>query len=164
MVRAPTGPPEVEQGVTVTMDGSADNLQPRRDVHTPAQRSFNMSRIRGKDTKPELALAGRMALKGWAWESHARDLPGRPDFVFREQKVAIFVDGDFWHGWRFADWSHKLTPAWEAKISANRKRDRRNRRALLDLGYRVVRIWEHQLKRDPARCVRRVAAALRGAT
>jgi DNA mismatch endonuclease (patch repair protein) len=143
------------------MDGCADNLRPRRDVHTPAQRSFNMSRIRGKDTKPELALAGRMALKGWVWEGQVRDLPGRPDFVFRDQKVVVFVDGDFWHGWRFAEWRHKLAPAWDAKISANRDRDRRNRRALRTLGYRVIRIWEHQLKRDAARCIRRIALALR---
>lgn len=145
------------------MEGAADNLLVRRDVHTPAQRSFNMSRIRGKDTKPELALAERMALKGWVWESHTRDLPGRPDFVFREQKVAIFVDGDFWHGWQFATWSHKLSPAWKTKISANRLRDRRNRRALRALGYRVIRVWEHQLKRDATRCVRRIALALREA-
>jgi DNA mismatch endonuclease (patch repair protein) len=144
------------------MDEPSDNLPARRDVHTPEQRSFNMSRIRGRDTKPELVLAARMEKRGWAWEGHARDLPGRPDFVFREQRVAVFVDGDFWHGWRFDDWRQKLAPAWEAKIAANRRRDSKNRRALRLMGFQVVRIWEHQLKRNPARCVRRVAKALIG--
>ena len=143
------------------MDAPGNNLPERRDVHTPEQRSFNMSRIRGRDTKPELVLAARMTARGWVFESQARDLPGRPDFVFRDRKVAVFVDGDFWHGWRFKEWRRKLSPPWEAKIAANIKRDLKNRRALRLQGFRVLRIWEHQLKRDPARCVRRVVKALR---
>lgn len=163
MVRAPKLFPQVAPK-TVTTDGQANN-EPvvRRDVHSPAQRSFNMSRIRGKDTGPELALARRLEAKGMVWEGHARDLPGRPDFVFREPKVAVFVDGDFWHGWRFEVWRHKLTPAWEAKIAATRKRDECARRALRAQGWVVVRIWEHQLKSDPARCVRRIRQRLGGA-
>jgi DNA mismatch endonuclease (patch repair protein) len=97
-----------------------------------------------------------MADKGLEWESHARDLPGRPDFVFRTEKVAVFVDGDFWHGWRFHTWRHKLSPKWRMKIAATRERDRRSRSALKQQGWAVVRIWEHQLKKDPAGCVRRV--------
>jgi len=101
-----------------------------------------------------------MTARGWVFESHTRDLPGRPDFLFREQKVAVFVDGDFWHGWQFVDWRQKLSPPWETKIAANIRRDQKNRRALRLMGFRVLRIWEHQLKRDPARCVRRVAKTL----
>jgi DNA mismatch endonuclease (patch repair protein) len=161
MVCAPKLSPQVVPPETVTMDGGVGK-EPvaRRDVHSPAQRSFNMSRIRGKDTGPELALARRLEAKGLAWEGHARDLPGRPDFVFRDVRVAVFVDGDFWHGWRFAAWRHKLTPAWEAKIAATRKRDQRARRALRHQGWVVIRIWEHQLKADPAKCVRRIRQRL----
>jgi DNA mismatch endonuclease (patch repair protein) len=142
------------------MDAPGDNLPKRRDVHTPEQRSFNMSRIRGRDTKPELTLAALMAKRGWVWESHARDLPGRPDFVFRDRQVVVFVDGNFWHGWKFREWRQKLSAPWEAKIAKNIQRDARNRRALRLMGFVVLRIWEHQLKRDPARCVRRIAKAL----
>lgn len=119
-----------------------------------------MSRIRGKDTGPERALAAAMAEQGWEWESHARDLPGRPDFVFRGAGVVVFVDGDFWHGWRFPQWRDKLSEKWEAKIEANRRRDTRNHRALRRAGWIVVRIWEHQLERTLSACIKRIANAI----
>lgn len=118
-----------------------------------------MSRIRGKGTKPETTIQAGLEAKGVAFEMHARDLPGRPDFVMREQRVAVFVDGDFWHGHRFADWRLKLSEKWEAKIAANITRDRRNRAALRKAGWTVVRVWEHQVKTSPARCVRRIVTA-----
>jgi len=132
----------------------------RGDIMSPEKRSAVMSRIRGKDTGPELALAQAMAEHRWEWESHARDLPGRPDFVLRSIKVAVFVDGDFWHGWRFPEWRDKLSEKWEEKIEANRRRDRRNRRSLQRMGWKVVRIWEHQLKGNLAGCVKRLREAI----
>jgi DNA mismatch endonuclease (patch repair protein) len=92
-------------------------------------------------------------------ERHARDLPGRPDFVSRRYKLAVFVDGSFWHGWRFPLWEHKLAPKWQDKIRANRTRDRRNFARLRRRGWRVLRIWEHQIERDPQACVLRIVAA-----
>jgi len=118
-----------------------------------------MSRIRGRDTGPELRLAKAMEELGCQWETHCRDLPGRPDFALRDERIAIFVDGDFWHGWRFPQWRHKLSEKWEKKIQATRDRDRRNHKKLRRLGWIVVRIWEHQLERDPARCVERIQQA-----
>jgi DNA mismatch endonuclease (patch repair protein) len=122
-----------------------------------------MARIRGKDTGPELILAAALASRGLAWDSHARDLPGRPDFVFRGCKVAVFVDGDFWHGRKFGEWRHKLSEKWELKIASNRRRDRLNDRLLRGMGWRVVRIWEYQIEaslvRSAARVVRAVIAA-----
>jgi DNA mismatch endonuclease, patch repair protein len=103
--------------------------------------------------------AGLAALK-LTFETHARDLPGRPDFVMRKAKVAVFVDGDFWHGWRFPAWRDKLSVKWEAKIEKNRLRDARNFRRLRTLGWKVVRLWEHQLKRDPGACMVRVTAVI----
>lgn len=88
-------------------------------------------------------MAAGMATIGLRWEAHARDLPGRPDFVFREAKVVVFVDGDFWHGWRFPAWRHKLSEKWELKIEATRMRDRRNHRKLRRAGWVVLRFWEH---------------------
>jgi DNA mismatch endonuclease (patch repair protein) len=129
----------------------------RGDIMSPETRSRVMSRIRGRDTRPERMVAEGLTALGFVFESHARDLPGRPDFVLRDIKLAIFVDGDFWHGYRFADWRDKLTPAWELKIEGNRKRDTRNFRLLRSQGWKVIRIWEHQLDRNARTCLRRVA-------
>jgi DNA mismatch endonuclease, patch repair protein len=129
----------------------------RGDIMSAETRSRVMSRIRGRDTGPERMVADGLAALGLAFESHARDLPGRPDFVLRDIKVVIFVDGDFWHGYRFAHWRDKLTPAWELKIEGNRKRDTCNLRLLRSQGWKVVRIWEHQLERNARACLRRIA-------
>jgi DNA mismatch endonuclease (patch repair protein) len=115
-----------------------------------------MSRIRGRDTKPERTMAALLAEAGLIAELQARDLVGRPDFVLRDRRIVIFVDGAFWHGWRFPAWRHKLSEHWEAKIEANRRRDRRNQRALRRLGWTVIRLWDFQLERDPQKCLRRV--------
>ena len=127
---------------------------------SPKTRSAVMARIKGKDTGPELAIAARLKELDLAWDSHAKDLPGRPDFVFREARVVVFVDGDFWHGWRFPQWRDKLSIKWEEKIEATRKRDTRNRQRLRRKGWSVVCIWEHQIKKDISRCVARVTNAL----
>src|SRR5262245_22250191 len=116
----------------------------RGDIMSAAKRSALMARIRGRDTGPERQLASQLRKNGYNFQTHARDLPGRPDIVFRRAKVAVFVDGDFWHGWRFSAWRLKLTEHWEAKIDANRKRDARNHARLRRAGWCVVRIWEHQ--------------------
>ena len=110
---------------------NAGRLQGRRhrgDIMSPEKRSVVMSRIKGQDTGPERVVAAAMRKKGMRFESQARDLAGSPDFVFRKRKVAVFVDGDFWHGWRFPQWADKLSMKWEDKIAANRARDTRNHR------------------------------------
>jgi DNA mismatch endonuclease (patch repair protein) len=127
---------------------------------SPEARSKVMSRIRDKDTAPERVLASLLGPRGILWEAHVRSLPGRPDFVFAEQKVAVFVDGDFWHGWRFPLWRHKLQEKWAAKIAANRERDRKNHRRLRRSGWIVIRIWEHQIKKTPETCLVRILQAL----
>ena len=142
-----------------------DLQRPRRhkgDIMSPEKRSALMSRIRGKDTGPERLIAAALNKNGLAWESHTRDLPGRPDFVFRERMVAIFVDGDFWHGWRFPIWRDKLSEKWEDKIDVNRRRDRRNHARLRRRGWSVLRIWEHQIDRDHQACINRILEAVCG--
>ena len=128
---------------------------------SPETRSAVMSRIKGKGTGPEKSVAKLLEEEGLTWEEHARDLPGCPDFVFRHWKVAIFVDGDFWHGWRFPQWRNKLSEKWEAKIAATRARDRRQHRRLRRGGWKVIRIWEHQIKKTPEKCRQRIQSALR---
>jgi DNA mismatch endonuclease, patch repair protein len=128
---------------------------------SPETRSRVMSRIRGKGTKPELAVEKLLRASELTFDSHAKDLPGRPDFVLRNRQVAIFCDGDFWHGWRFPLWRLKLNEKWEAKIEANRRRDAANHRALRARGWIVVRLWEHQIERDLDSCLERIFVALR---
>ena len=130
------------------------------DIMSREKRSALMSRIQGKDTGIERTVANELAIRGLHPERHSKDLPGRPDFVFREQRLAVFVDGDFWHGWRFPSWEHKLTPKWREKIAETRRRDRRNFVRLRRAGWRVVRLWEHQIESDPVASVEAVICAL----
>jgi DNA mismatch endonuclease (patch repair protein) len=120
-----------------------------------------MGRIRGKDTGPERFVDRFLTSHRFKFERHANDLPGRPDFVFRSRRIAVFVDGDFWHGWRFPTWSHKLSPFWRDKINANRRRDARNLRRLRRDGWLVVRIWEHQIDRQAVEVGERLLSILR---
>jgi DNA mismatch endonuclease (patch repair protein) len=120
----------------------ADNL-------TPEQRSYSMSRIRSRgNSSTELRLIELMrdaGVSGWRRKSK---LCGRPDFVFPKRRIAIFVDGCYWHGCR-------------PKIAGNIKRDRSNNRKLRDEGWKVLRIWEHDLKVTPMRCLAKIMAAMR---
>jgi len=119
------------------------------DVHTPRQRSYNMSRIRGKNTKPELLLRKALWKEGLRYTLKNNDVPGKPDLVFRKQKTVVFVDGCFWH--RCPE--HFIKPAnnadfWIKKIQSNVDRDCRVNSDLEKAGWKVMRIWEHDLKKD----------------
>jgi DNA mismatch endonuclease (patch repair protein) len=109
-----------------------------------------MARVRNKDTKPELKVRKALHAAGLRFRLQARDLPGRPDIVFRSRRIAIFVHGCFWH--RHPDPSCKLarmpksrSEFWEPKLTANAARDERNARALKALGWRVELLWECDL-------------------
>jgi DNA mismatch endonuclease (patch repair protein) len=128
---------------------------------SPEKRSALMARIRGRDTGPEKAIAIALMQRGLAFETHATDLPGRPDIVLRAARIAVFVDGDFWHGWQFSRWRHKLSEHWENKIETNMRRDARNFRKLRASGWIVVRVWEHQITTDLPACIARIVAAKR---
>ncbi len=130
------------------------------DIMSPQKRSQLMSRIRGKDTVPEQYVVALLRTAGFRFTQNDKTLPGRPDVSFPSRRVAVFVHGDFWHGWRLPAWKSKLSLFWRTKISMNRARDRRNARRLTKLGWRVVRLWEHQVEEDVVACVRRVADVL----
>jgi DNA mismatch endonuclease (patch repair protein) len=132
----------------------------RGDIMSDAKRSALMARIHSKHTKPEQMIENALADQGLRFETHPTDLPGRPDIVFRREKVAVFVDGDFWHGWRFPLWQKKLSPKWQKKIAGNRARDGRTFRKLRRLGWKVVRVWEHQVEQNLPRCIERIAASV----
>lgn len=122
------------------------------DVLTPSQRSFNMSRIRGQNTKPEMLVRRSLHGQGYRFRLHRPDLPGRPDIVFPSRKSVIFVHGCFWHGHRcpMCQLPATRTAFWQTKIEANRARDRTAMEALVATGWRVLVIWECAL-RGPAR-------------
>jgi DNA mismatch endonuclease (patch repair protein) len=99
------------------------------------------------------------------FQTNVGALPGKPDVVFARVRVAVFCDGDFWHGRRWRVRREKLSRGangayWVAKIEANIKRDRRNRRALRRLGWRVLRVWESEILRNPGEVAERVTSAL----
>lgn len=114
------------------------------DPLTPEQRRLNMSRIRGKNTKPELLIRKGLHARGLRYRLHDRALPGTPDLVFPGRRAVIFVHGCFWHG---HDCPLCRTPGtraefWAEKISKNRTRDAETTKRLLDTQWRVLTIWE----------------------
>lgn len=131
------------------------------DRLTKRQRSYVMSRIRGKDTTIEVLLRSALFEKGYRFRKHVKGLPGRPDIVFHRARVAVFVDGDFWHGYQFPRWENSLPKFWRQKIRTNRQRDRRCYAKLRRAGWRVVRVWEHEIRRDVHSVLLRVTAVLK---
>jgi DNA mismatch endonuclease (patch repair protein) len=134
----------------------------RGDIMAAEKRSMVMSHIKGKNTSPERSIFTTLKRHGVYFAKHVKDLPGKPDIVFRQAKVAVFVDGDFWHGWRFPLWQHKLSAKWQKKIAETRERDQRNYRMLRQRGWLVLRLWEHQIERSPEKCVERILRTRKG--
>ena len=126
------------------------------DFMSPEKRSYVMSCIRSTNTKLERCLGSLMHRAGLRYRKYVKTLPGKPDFVFFRLRIVVFVDGDFWHGWRFPQWEHKLTPYWHEKIAKTRARYKRNFAKLRRQEWTVIRVWEHQLKRDPDGVLKRV--------
>lgn len=119
------------------------------DVHDPKTRSFNMSRIRGKNTKPELIVRKFLHARGFRFRLHRKDLPGKPDIVLSKYNTAIFVNGCFWHG--HDGCKHFVIPKtrtewWVSKIQSTKTKDRLNDDLLEESGWRVTTIWECELK------------------
>lgn len=131
------------------------------DNLTPEQRSYCMSRVKGKDTGLEVQVRSALHGRGLRFRKHVKELPGRPDIVFSKARVAVFVDGDFWHGYGFPSWRHKLTAFWIKKISKNRDRDIRNHRKLRRMGWRVIRLWQHEIERNFNSCIARIVARVK---
>jgi len=132
------------------------------DNLTPEQRSFCMSRIKGKDTGLEMRVRSALHRRGLRFRKHVKDLPGKPDVVFRKARVAVFVDGDFWHGYRFPSWEDKVSDFWKKKINRNRERDAANHRKLRQMEWTVIRLWQHEVEEDFDACIDRILAAVRG--
>ncbi len=147
--------------------GNPSAKSPRYDGYRPSSPAASRakSRNRGKDTKAELLLREALWALGVRYRLHAAGLPGKPDIVFPRQKIAVFVDGDFWHGRNWPVLEEQLRRRanpdyWVAKIAYNRNRDNEQTEALRGQGWTVVRLWETEVRKDPRAAVEKVLAAL----
>lgn len=119
------------------------------DVHDKATRSHNMAAVKGKDTKPEIAVRQYLKSQGFGYRKNYKGLPGKPDIVLTRYKTAIFVNGCFWHqhrGCRFAKLPSSNRDFWIKKLTATVERDKRKSEELIGLDWSVIVIWECQIK------------------
>lgn len=128
------------------------------DNLTPAQRSYCMSMVRVKNTKPELLVQAALRKTGIRFKKHVKKIPGNPDIVFSSAKLVVFIDGDFWHGYRFPAWANNLKPFWRKKIDGNRRRDQKNFRKLRKMGWKILRVWDHQIENNLSRVVEKIVS------
>lgn len=140
----------------VTKAPSFDGLRPNSVVSSRAKRS---NRSRG--TLDEVALRRELRRMGLRFRNNVRTLPGRPDILFSAERVAVFCDGDFWHGRNWNLLRRKLRQGWNAvywlaKIRSNMQRDRRSTALLRELGWHVIRVWEGEIHKDPLGVAKRV--------
>jgi DNA mismatch endonuclease (patch repair protein) len=131
------------------------------DRLSPEHRSWLMSRIRGSNTKPEIAVRSLLHRLGYRFRLHRRDLPGTPDIVLPGRETVVFVHGCFWHGHacKRTKMPKSRVDYWGEKIDANRRRDVRKRKNLKRLGWKVVVVWECELKR-PDRLAEKLRRAI----
>lgn len=127
--------------------------------YTTKERSELMSKIKGKNTKPEVFLRKVLYQLGVRYRVNVKDLPGRPDIAIKKHKLAIFVDGEFWHG---HDWENKKGQIknnrgfWVPKIERNIQRDEEVNEQYRQMGWKVLRFWEQEIKKEPGRCIYQV--------
>lgn len=132
------------------------------DVHNKKQRSYNMSQIRNRNTKPEILLRKELFSRGMRGYRVSHKLIGKPDITYTQLKIAIFVDGCFWHKCHKCFVSPKTNKSfWISKIKGNIKRDKYINRRLKDEGWTVIRLWEHDVKKDLDKCVKKIKIHLR---
>jgi DNA mismatch endonuclease, patch repair protein len=131
------------------------------DVLTPTQRKYNMSRIRGKNTGPEIKLRKILWSQGKRGYRIHYNIPGKPDIVFTKNKIAIFIDGCFWHKCPVCFQEPETRKEfWMKKICSNVDRDLKNTRQLQDDGWAVLRFWEHEIRKTPEDVIEKILQSL----
>lgn len=131
--------------------------------YTTKKRSKIMSKIRGKNTKPELLFRRALWKKNVRYRVDSKQLPGRPDLSIEKYKLAVFIDGEFWHGYNWNERKVKLKSNrnfWIPKIERNMQRDRQVNQKLEDLGFTVFRFWESEIKTNLKTCINDVMVYL----
>ena len=127
--------------------------------YTTKQRSKMMSSIKGKDTKPELEFRRALWKAGIRYRVNYKLLPGRPDISNKGLRFVVFIDGEFWHGYNWAEKKSKIKTNrdfWIPKIERNMQRDRSNDLKLKEMGYKIFRFWEHEVRKELEICVSHV--------
>lgn len=127
-------------------------------------RSWNMSRVRGENTKPEKLLRSLLHRAGYRFRVNVRELPGKPDIVFRKYRTVIFVDGCFWHrheGCKKASTPKTRRSFWQGKFRQTIERDQRQSKELKELGWHVLRVWECELEQAPSTVLERMIDQLK---
>ena len=120
------------------------------DVHNKETRSYNMYRIKGRKTKPEEIIAKYLFSQGFRYRRNVKKLPGTPDIVLKKYKTVIFVNGCFWHmheGCKYFVWPKDNSEFWKNKLLANKERDEKEKKEIEELGWKVIVVWECQLKK-----------------
>lgn len=132
------------------------------DKLSTMERSGLMSKIRSKNTKLETDFIKLLKKETkFRFLTHQREIKGNPDIVFKSRKICVFIDSDFWHGWQFPRWKETLkNDFWKTKIENNRKRDRKTTAYLRKNGWKVVRIWEHEIKKDRSVAINKITENL----
>ena len=134
------------------------------DIFSKKKRSEIMSKIRSKDTKVEVEFRKKLSAeiwpKGYRYRKHYKKVPGSPDIAFPKYKLAIFIDGGFWHGYGFDKRKKKLPKFWRDKIERNMARDKQNMKDLRKMGWKTLRFWEHDVKKNHKKIVTRILARL----
>ena len=126
------------------------------DIFTPEKRSWIMSRIRGSNTKIDLKMKQLLSEHKYKFEMYPK-MFSNPDFVVRRKKIIIFCDGDFWHGYNYHEKKKPAKKYWRDKIEGNMRRDQKYSRKLRREGWSVLRFWEHDIEKNPEKCMRRIA-------
>ena len=108
----------------------------------------------------ETRVRSELHKRRFRFRKHLRELPGKPDIVFTKARVAVFLDGDFWHGFEFETWQHTVSHFWRDKISNTIARDRKNHRQLNDMGWKVIRLWEHDVEGEFEASIQRIMSAV----
>ena len=129
------------------------------DIFTPQKRSWAMSRIRSKNTSSDLAMRQLLSDAGARFVMYPK-MDGNPDFAIPSRKVAIFCDGDFWHGYNYRNGKKLKAGYWRNKIEGNMRRDRKVSQRLRYHGWSVLRFWEHDLKKRSELCARKIKKKL----
>lgn len=131
------------------------------DIFNPEKRSEIMRKIGPKNSKAEVLFRKKLFALGLRYRLHAKELPGKPDIVFRPFKSIVFIDGDWWHGRNYKKEYSKYPEFWQKKIKGNIERDKKVTKELKSLGWKVFRFWQKDIEKEPDKYVNEVYVYIR---